>query len=231
MTLSAARRLSYLPLINRSLSSRAIGVGVGSIIGRIEGVTLNVGGVGVSCDVAVLEDGDREGVREVECLVGLDVLSKLEAVIDVRKGMIIRGGRRIPWVNEGSQRGASTGDEQTEYQSRQTGRDGNHPAGGRNSRGASRSGSSVPSTSLYVPQKQPLYNPSTNTYIPPVDLEVEAELDQLDDCEIEDIIRREDEEDWRGMERKYDYINGQGEEEEEEGESESDLEDFDMAGV
>ena len=212
MTLSAARRLSLVPHIDRSLATKAIGVGVGSIVGRIRGVRITVGDEIVACDVAVLEDG-RGGDRNVECLVGLDVLNKLEAVIDVRRGITLRGGRKIPWVNSAPKM------EQQKKPARQL----FTPPSPR----ALRRHSPPPHPST---REEPTYNPDTDTYIPPVDLEVEAELDQLDDDEIEEIIRREDKDDVRGMERKYDYINGQVDEEEEIDESESES-DFDMSGV
>ena len=212
MTLSAARRLSLVPHIDRSLATKAIGVGVGSIVGRIRGVRITVGDEIVACDVAVLEDG-RGGDRKVECLVGLDVLNKLEAVIDVRRGITLRGGRKIPWVNSTPK---------MEQQKKPTRQPFTPP-----SPRALRRHSPPPHPST---REEPTYNPDTDTYIPPVDLEVEAELDQLDDDEIEEIIRREDKDDVRGMERKYDYINGQVDEEEEIDESESES-DFDMSGV
>lgn len=212
MTLSAARRLSLVPHIDRSLATKAIGVGVGSIVGRIRGVRITVGDEIVACDVAVLEDG-RGGDRNVECLVGLDVLNKLEAVIDVRRGITLRGGRKIPWVNSTPK---------MEQQKKPTRQPFTPP-----SPRALRRHSPPPHPST---REEPTYNPDTDTYIPPVDLEVEAELDQLDDDEIEEIIRREDKDDVRGMERKYDYINGQVDEEEEIDESESES-DFDMSGV
>ena len=215
MTLSAARRLSLIPLIDRSLATKAIGVGVGTIVGRIRGVRMTLGGETVECDVAVLEDG-RDGERNVECLVGLDVLNKLEAVIDVRRGITLRGGRKVPWADRAPK----------VEQRRQPTRQPSAPPS--SSRAFRRRSPPPPPPSI---REEPTYNPDTNTYIPPVDLEVEAELDQLDDDEIEEIIRREDKDDVRGMERKYDYINGQETEEEEdvdESESESD---FDMSGV
>jgi hypothetical protein len=185
---------------------------VGSIVGRIRGVRITVGDEIVACDVAVLEDG-RGGDRNVECLVGLDVLNKLEAVIDVRRGITLRGGRKIPWVSSAPKM------EQQKKPARQP----FTPPSPR----ALRRHSPPPHPST---REEPTYNPDTDTYIPPVDLEVEAELDQLDDDEIEEIIRREDKDDVRGMERKYDYINGQVDEEEEIDESESES-DFDMSGV
>ena len=181
-------------------------------MGRIRGVRITVGDEIVACDVAVLEDG-RGGDRNVECLVGLDVLNKLEAVIDVRRGITLRGGRKIPWVNSAPKM------EQQKKPARQL----FTPPSPR----ALRRHSPPPHPST---REEPTYNPDTDTYIPPVDLEVEAELDQLDDDEIEEIIRREDKDDVRGMERKYDYINGQVDEEEEIDESESES-DFDMSGV
>lgn len=199
MTLSTVKRMKLENDIDKSLATTAVGVGTGSIVGRILGVTLNIEGEQVECDVAVLDDThEPANCRSVECLIGLDVLLKLDAVIDVKRGVALRG-KRIAWIGR---RGPTA-----------------QARAGKND--------SLPA---FVPP-QHAANANSNTFVPPVNEEVEAELDELDKNCIEDIIKEED----SGVRNaKFEYLNSLRYDEDEDEDSYAPTtsdSDFDMSGV
>ena len=88
MSLSTARRLGLEHLIDKNKRSRAAGVGgVGVIMGRIDGLPIQLPGgteeTELTISVAILDDSKGEG--NIQLLLGLDALRKLNAVIDVNE--------------------------------------------------------------------------------------------------------------------------------------------------
>ena len=91
LSLSYVRSLGLESSIDRSFAASARGVGSGTLTGRIHDVSFEIAGSTVVVDVMVLDDEGAEG--RIDGLIGLDLLMKLEAKVDVRDGLEVRGRR------------------------------------------------------------------------------------------------------------------------------------------
>ncbi|GMH98261.1 hypothetical protein TrST_g973 [Triparma strigata] len=216
LSLSYVRKLGLEKLVDRQYETTASGVGTGTIVGKIHDVKFSVGGETVTVDVMVLDDEGREG--SIDGLMGLDLLKKLDAKVDIRSGLEV-GAVRIGWVGKHH--------EESENVSA------NVNVSGRSARKTSRAHrrpAFVPRSPSPKQQKQQQQQTSS-TYIPPVDSEVEAELDDIDNNTIEDIIAAEDKPD-PTVTKNYDYISDSIDSDEG---SDMDVDDtvdeFDLSGV
>ena len=91
LSLSYVRYLGLEGQIDTTYKTSAHSVGSGTLTGRIHDVTFEIAGITTTVDVMVLDDEGREG--RIDGLLGLDLLTKLEAKVDVRGGLEVRGKR------------------------------------------------------------------------------------------------------------------------------------------
>ena len=102
MPFSTAKRLRLAHHIDRRYAGRATGVGTVKIIGKIPGLTILMelpasssptgmkGVVKVKKDVTILgiEERTNPGTKNVDLLIGLDVLKELEACVDLKENCL-----------------------------------------------------------------------------------------------------------------------------------------------
>lgn len=95
MTLNCARKCNLIELIDRRFSGVASGVGVAKIVGRVHMATLRFGRT-AAADVSITVLDQRGGP---ELLIGLDLLRKYHAHIDLEHNQLVMGGNRISFVD------------------------------------------------------------------------------------------------------------------------------------
>ncbi|GMH71011.1 hypothetical protein TL16_g05545 [Triparma laevis f. inornata] len=222
LSLSYVRKLGLSKLVDSQYKTTASGVGTGTIVGKIHDVMFDVGGQQVTVDVMVLDDEGREG--SIDGLMGLDLLKKLDASVGINSGLEV-GAVRIGWVGKEYDMDMNAGVENVDVgrPTRKTTRARRRPA----------FVNPTPKTSSQPAKPTPTNTLSSSTYIPPVDSEVEAELDDIDNNTIEDIIAAEDKPD-PTVTKNYDYIRDcvDSDEGSDFGESEDEsVDEFDLSGV
>ena len=189
--------------------SKAIGVGVGQIVGRIPSCTITLSPhlPPTTLSLAILDDGPSS---TIELLLGLDALNEMEAVVDLGRGEMRargRGGEEVT-IGFGVKREARKSEARKEAPRKPSPRSPSPPpsVGSRRIFGASRRSS---------PPSDPSY------HVPPVDDDVESELDNLDSGCAEDLIAEETASGVYDSDAStYDPESGSEEEEEEEDEGE-----------
>ena len=97
MTLACAQKCNLIELIDMRFSGVASGVGVAKIVGRVHLATLRFGRT-AAADVSITVMDQRGGP---ELLIGLDLLRKYKAHIDLEHNQLVIGGNRISFVDKG----------------------------------------------------------------------------------------------------------------------------------
>lgn len=96
MTLDCAKKCNLASLIDQRFRGVASGVGVAKITGRVHMATLRFGrNAAVDVTITVL---DKRGGPEL--LLGLDLLRKYSAHVNLEHNVLIIGGERIPFVDK-----------------------------------------------------------------------------------------------------------------------------------
>eukprot|EP00980_Cylindrotheca_fusiformis_P005587 scaffold1184_cov132-Cylindrotheca_fusiformis.AAC.8 len=98
MSKKCAQKCGIYDLVDTRFAGVAMGVGTGKILGRIHIVQLSVGHVHFPCSVTVMDDatlpiaGDgikgQAKAKDMEFLLGLDMLKRHTCSIDLEKGML-----------------------------------------------------------------------------------------------------------------------------------------------
>ena len=96
MTLQCAKMCNLLNVIDSRFQGVAAGVGAARIVGRVHMCQLRFG-KRMACDlsVTVLEQSSK-GAPDL--LLGLDLMRKYQATIDLAKNGMVLGGELIPFV-------------------------------------------------------------------------------------------------------------------------------------
>lgn len=95
MSEACGRRCGLDRLIDSRFSGIAKGVGTSKIVGRVHSVQLCIGNQFLPCAVTVIE-----GDTGPDMLIGLDMLKRHQAILDLGKGVIIVHGVEIPFLGE-----------------------------------------------------------------------------------------------------------------------------------
>ena len=66
----------------------AVGVGTGKILGKIHIVELNIGGYDFPCSITVMDSEAGLGDKNMDCLLGLDMLKRHRCCIDLGKNVL-----------------------------------------------------------------------------------------------------------------------------------------------
>ena len=94
LTSRAAEKCSVSYLIDSRCAAELRGVGSQRSLGRIHALWLNVGGAFVSNPFVVVKN------FSCDCLIGIDWITRNQAIIDLKKKCLIVGGKEVPFIHE-----------------------------------------------------------------------------------------------------------------------------------